>query len=64
MVCIPVFDVQHSCVLVDLQTLTCKELKFSTTLRHKYNPNSTNKDTDVLQNTTLVQDIDSDNENV
>ena len=60
MICIPIFDISHSCVLVDLQTLTCKEIKFKTSLKHKYNPNT--KNIELLQ-TTTIQDIDySDND--
>ena len=38
LVCIPNFDLTHSCVLVNLRTLNCKEVKFGTSLESKPNP--------------------------
>ena len=35
---LPNFDLTHSCVLVNLRTLECKEMKFSTSMEQKHNP--------------------------
>lgn len=38
LVCIPNFDLTHSCVLVNLSNLDCREIKFSTSLETTPNP--------------------------
>ena len=38
LITVPNFDLTHSCVLVNLTTLECQELTFSTTLERKQNP--------------------------
>ena len=38
LITVPNFDLTHSCVLVNLTTLECQELTFSTTLKRKPNP--------------------------
>ena len=38
LIIVPNFDLTHSCVLVNLTTLECQELTFSTTLARKQNP--------------------------
>ena len=35
---LPNFDLTHSCVLVNLRTLECEEVKFSTSMEQKPNP--------------------------
>ena len=32
LICIPDFDVTHSCVLVNLRSLDCNEIKFATSM--------------------------------
>jgi hypothetical protein len=38
LVCVPNFDLTHSCVLVNLRTLDCQEVKFGTSLETTPNP--------------------------
>ena len=38
LITVPNFDLTHSCVIVNLTTLECQELTFSTTLERKPNP--------------------------
>ena len=38
LITVPNFDLTQSCVLVNLTTLECQELTFSTTLERKQNP--------------------------
>lgn len=38
LICVPVFDLTHSCVLVNLKTLDCQEITFATSLNTVLNP--------------------------
>ena len=38
LITVPNFDLTHSCVLVNLTTLDCHELVFSTSLEREHNP--------------------------
>jgi len=38
LITVPNFDLTHSCVLVNLTTLECQELVFSTTFEREHNP--------------------------
>lgn len=38
LICVPTFDLSHSCVLVNLRSLECSEVKFATSLKTTPNP--------------------------
>lgn len=38
LICVPNFDLTHSCVLVDLKSLDCREVSFGTSLEGPPNP--------------------------
>lgn len=62
LVCVPTFDIHHSCVLINLGTFECKEVSFSTSLKQKPNPELEKLSELTLNEVTVMHDLDSDDD--